>query len=219
MQGVITVQRRPALDIDMKSTLETFRVSDLRGSAVPPSGESTILEDPTGRRRRLMRLAGRAVAVILSLWLAALLFAGIGVGPLANIPFARIVHPSAALPALPTSLRPTPPTAADLKPARPAKQIAGLLTSAPPVANAQPPTTTGQGGTRPRTSPGKGAPQATTAPAPSSTRRSQASPTGQVRGGGKNTTSSSTTTTTTTTPGRSGVAPGQSRLPGSTSGH
>src|SRR5512133_3374567 len=106
----------------MNSTLETFRVSDLRGGAVSPGGGSTTLEDPTGRRRSLMRLVGRAVAIVLGLWLAALLFAGIGVGPLANIPLAQILHPSAAPPSLPVTLKPKPPTAADLEPALAAAQ-------------------------------------------------------------------------------------------------
>jgi hypothetical protein len=185
----------------MNSTLETFRVSDLRGGAVSPGGGSTTLEDPTGRRRRLMRLVGRAVAIVLGLWLAALLFAGIGVGPLANIPFAQIVHPSAAPPPLPTTLEPKPPAAADLKPALAAAQTVGK----PPLAPAQPRRA------RPQTMPG----QITPVPGPSPTRTSHASPTGQAHGGGKE----KTTTTTTTTPGRSGAAPGHSRLPGSTSGH
>src|SRR6476646_9824267 len=106
----------------MNSALETFRVSDLRGGAVSPGGGSTTLEDPTGRRRSLMRLLGRGVAVVLGLWLAALLFAGLGVGPVANIPFAQILHPSAAPPPLPIIVQPEPPTAADLTPALAAAQ-------------------------------------------------------------------------------------------------
>jgi hypothetical protein len=160
-----------------------------------------------------MRLLGRAVAVVLGLWLAALLFAGIGVGPLANIPFAQILHPSAAPPPLPTTLEPKPPAAADLKPALAAAQtklaaraVAPAQTvGKTPLATAQPRRA------RPRTMPGK----ATPVPEPSPTRTSHASPTGQAHGGGKE----KTTTTTTTTPGRSGAAPGHSRLPGSTSGH
>jgi hypothetical protein len=160
-----------------------------------------------------MRLVGRAVAIVLGLWLAALLFAGIGVGPLANIPLAQILRPSAAPPALPISLKPKQPTAVDLKPARAAAQTklaAGAVAPAqtlgkPPLATAQPRRV------RPRTTPGK----ATPVPGPSPTRTSHASPTGQAHGGGKE----KTTTTTTTTPGRSRAAPGHSRLPGSTSGH
>jgi hypothetical protein len=199
----------------MNSTLETFRVSDLRGGAVSSGGGATTLEDPTGRRRSLMRLLGRAVAVVLGLWLAALLFAGLGVGPVASIPFAQVLHPNAAPPALPTTLEPKPPTAADLKPAlaTQAKLVAPAVAPAPtvgklPLATAKPP----RGGTR--TMPGKAAPHVVPVPGPSPTRTSHASPTGQAHGGSNKT----TTTTTTTTPGRSGAAPGQSRLPGSASG-
>jgi hypothetical protein len=195
----------------MNSTLEAFRVSDLRGGAVSPGGGSTTLEDPTGRRRRLMRLLGRAVAVVLGLWLAALLFAGLGVGPVASIPFAQVLHPNAAPPPLPTTLEPEPPTAADLKPAlaAQAKLVAPAQTvSKLPLATARPRRA------RARTTPAKSFPHATPVPGPSSTRTSHASPTGQAHGGGNET----TTTTTTTTPGRSGAAPGQSRLPGSASG-
>src|SRR6476469_6459267 len=166
----------------MNSTLETFRVSDLRGSAVSPGGGSTTLEDPTGRRRRLMRLVGRGVAIVLGLWLAALLFAGIGVGPLANIPFAHILRPSAAPPALPITLKPKRPTAADLRPAlaaAPTKRTAGAVAPAqtvgkPPLARAQPRRA------RPRTIPGKRAPHVTPVHGPSPTRTSHASPTGQT---------------------------------------
>jgi hypothetical protein len=198
----------------MNSTLEAFRVSDLRGGAVSPGGGSTTLEDPTGRRRRLMRLLGRAVAVVLGLWLAALLFAGLGVGPVASIPFAQVLHPNAAPPPLPTTLEPEPPTAADLKPAlaAQAKLVAPAVAPAQtvgklPLATAKP----RRAGTR--TTPGKAAPHVVP-PGPSPTRTSHASPTGQAHGGSNKT----TTTTTTTTPGHSGAAPGQSRLPGSTSG-
>ena len=167
-----------------------------------------------------MRLLGRAVAVVLGLWLAALLFAGLGVGPLANIPLVPILHPSASPPPLPMTLEPKPPTAADLEPALAAAQtkpVAGAVAPAQTVG--KPPLTTAQPRrTRARTMPGKAAPHATPVPGPSPTGTSHASPTGQAHGGGKKTTTTTTTTSTTTTPGRSGAAPGQSRLPGSTSG-
>jgi hypothetical protein len=198
----------------MNSTLEAFRVSDLRGGAVSPGGGSTTLEDPTGRRRRLMRLLGRAVAVVLGLWLAALLFAGLGVGPVASIPFAQVLHPNAAPPPLPTTLEPKAPTAADLKPALAAQAKLVAPAVAPPQTVGKLPLATAKprrAGTR--TTPGKAAPHVVP-PGPSPTRTSHASPTGQAHGGSNKT----TTTTTTTTPGHSGAAPGQSRLPGSTSG-
>jgi hypothetical protein len=224
---VITVQRRLALDIDMNSAIETVRVSDLRGRAVSPDGGSTTLEDPSGLRRRVMRRTARAVALVLGLWLAALLFAGIGVGPLANIPFGHIVRPYTP-PAIPSVLHPRPPTAAELEPAlpvaaprrgAPTQGSTGGATPAPALGktrtNAARP-----GGAGHKPSPRKVAPPATAAPGRSPTRPSHASPTGQAHGNGKNTTTttSTTPTTTTTTPGRSGIAPGQARLPGSTSG-
>src|SRR5437867_556663 len=156
----------------MNSTLETVRVSDLRGSAVSPDGRSTTLEDPTGLRRRVMRRTARAVALVLGLWLAALLFAGIGVGPLANIPFAHILRPYTPH-ALPSVLQPKRPTAADLKPALP---IAVPGRGAPTHSSTSGPTsapTLGKtrtkaarpGGVRQKASPRKIAPPAT-APSP-----------------------------------------------------
>jgi hypothetical protein len=167
-----------------------------------------------------MRLVGRAVAIILGLWLGALLFAGIGVGPLANIPLAQILHPSAAPPALPITLKAKPPTAVDLKPALPATRtelVAGAVAPAQTVGKPPLATATQPRRARPRTKPGKAKPDATPVLGQSPTRTSHAGPSGQAHAGGKRQTT--TTTTTTTTPGRSGAAPGHSRLPGSTSGH
>jgi hypothetical protein len=171
-----------------------------------------------------MRLLGRSVAVVLGLWLAALLFAGLGVGPLANIPFAHIFRPVSAPPALPTVLRPKPATPADLKPALPAAEPRGgapanrSATSVPPATAPSTTSPTKRPRTaRPKTNPGKGTPPATSAPGNGTTKPSPASPTGQTHGKG-HTKTTTTTTPTATTPGRSLTAPGQLRLPPPTSG-
>jgi hypothetical protein len=64
-------------------------IIDLRGSdASAADAGFGVLADPTGRRRRGLRRAGRAVAVVFALWLAALALAGLGLLPAVGIPLA-----------------------------------------------------------------------------------------------------------------------------------
>jgi hypothetical protein len=64
-------------------------VIDLRGSEGSAGGaDFSVLADPTGRRGRRLRHAGRAVAVLFALWLAALVLAGLGLLPGDGIPLA-----------------------------------------------------------------------------------------------------------------------------------
>jgi len=52
-------------------------------SAIAPN----VLVDDTGRRRRALRRAGRAVSVLLLIWLAVLALAWLGIEPLGNLGF------------------------------------------------------------------------------------------------------------------------------------
>jgi hypothetical protein len=52
------------------------RVTDLRGRSAATA--DPILVDPTGRRARRLRLGGRLLAAVFSIWLCALVLAGLG---------------------------------------------------------------------------------------------------------------------------------------------
>jgi hypothetical protein len=74
---------------------------DLRGAAGTPGARgAAVLADPTGRRARRMRLAGRLVAAGFTFWLSALVLAGLGLLPTGSVPFAQRIHAGAAPPAL-----------------------------------------------------------------------------------------------------------------------
>lgn len=191
---------------------DRVRVSDLRGSAAPAAG-TAVLEDPTGRRRKRLRLAGRVVAVALTLWLIALVLGGVGLSPVPGVPFAHILRPVA--PPAPRHLpRPAQPTAADLEPALPATSSkTAVAPQAVPVAGQTPtrhagtertPAATKRRSVAVHTMPPAvdGPAPGATAPAPKTTHPNNG------RGSGA-TTTPTTTSTTTTTPGHSGSAPGQ----------
>lgn len=84
---------------------------------VEPASRRRVLEDATGRRLRRMRLVGRAVAVVVFLWLVVVVLGGIGVGPANRIPFGHLLRPTAGPPRLDRSVRVAQPTAAQLRPA------------------------------------------------------------------------------------------------------
>lgn len=90
---------------------------DLRGSQ-PPAVPAQVLADPTGRRARRLRRAGRLLAAMFVLWLAGLWLAGLGLLPAGYIPLSRPLGNGA-----PAPLRAFPAPArtdrADLAPARP----------------------------------------------------------------------------------------------------
>lgn len=188
------------------------RVSDLRGSAsVPPS--SAVLEDPTGRRRRRLRLGGRLFALTLTAWLIALVLGAVGLNPVPGVPFARVLRPASPPPAPKTVPEPVQPTVADLQPALPAGSPATAIAPSPTRPAAGAPvrrTVTKRGAASPRsvtvhTMPPAvdGAPGQATAPDQTTTHANNG------KAPGSTTTTTETTTTTTTTPGRSGAAPGQ----------
>jgi hypothetical protein len=55
------------------------RVTDLRGRSAATA--DPMLVDPTGRRARRLRLGGRLLAAVLTIWLCALVLAGLGAFP------------------------------------------------------------------------------------------------------------------------------------------
>ena len=95
------------------------RVSDLRGSAAAEP-VAAVLEDPTGRRRRRLRFAGRMVAAALTLWLVGLVLGSVGLSPVPGIPFTHVLRPASPPPAVKHLRTPVQPSAADLKAAAPA---------------------------------------------------------------------------------------------------
>jgi hypothetical protein len=95
-----------------------LRVIDLRG-AHPRVAPSSVLADPSGRRARRLRIAGRAVASLFLLWLCGLVLAGLGLLPVSDVPLAGAIR-VAEEPAQPSRLAtPLPPSRADMRPARP----------------------------------------------------------------------------------------------------
>jgi hypothetical protein len=85
----------------------------------PPRGDRAVLEDVTGRRSRWMRRLGRTATLLAFGWLSVLLLGGLGLTPVADLPFAEVLRPSKGpepLAAVPKARR---PSAEDLRPALP----------------------------------------------------------------------------------------------------
>src|SRR6266852_702119 len=87
-------------------------------------GGSAVLEDPTGRRARWLRWAGRCVFLLFLGWLLAIVLGGLGLIPVAGIPFTHVLRPSQGPPALAKLPKPRQPSASDLRPAVSAKVFA-----------------------------------------------------------------------------------------------
>ncbi|MEA2387644.1 MAG: hypothetical protein QOG41_417 [Thermoleophilaceae bacterium] len=105
-----------------------IRVIDLRGMRAPAAAPS-ILVDPSGRRARRLRVAGRILGSLFMLWLCGLLLAGLGLLPVSDIPFAgaiRAAQEPAQLSKLPS---PRSASEADLRPARPLSSLAAAADS------------------------------------------------------------------------------------------
>jgi hypothetical protein len=82
-------------------------------------GEPAVLEDPSGRRARWMRRAGRVVFAVFLAWLVAILLGGLGLAPVPGIPLTHALRPSAGPPPLARLPAPRQPSPADLLPALP----------------------------------------------------------------------------------------------------
>jgi hypothetical protein len=80
-------------------------------------GGSAVLEDPTGRRARWLRRAGRGVFLLFLAWLLAIVLGGLGLMPVTGIPFAHVLRPSQGPPELTKLPQPRQPSASDLRPA------------------------------------------------------------------------------------------------------
>ncbi len=86
---------------------------DLRGASKGPQPVG-ILEDPTGKRRVLMRRIARSIACVFALWLAALLFGGLGLFPVAGLPLGGVLKPPTEPPPLAArDVRPRAPVSID----------------------------------------------------------------------------------------------------------
>ena len=189
------------------------------------AGGTAVLEDPTGRRGRRLRLLSRLIAGVLTLWLVGLLLGGVGIAPVAGIPFGSLLRPPSAPPAATNLPHPIPPTVEDLQPALPAgatatAQARSALPS-PANVNGQAPSST-RGSTRTGSHSPHSVAVHTMTPAAGGNATPGTPPAnaqvnnGQGKGPVKKT-STTTTTTTTTTPGRSGAAPGKTGTTPSTS--
>jgi len=91
-------------------------VIDLRGQGAH-TGRSSVLADPTGRRRRWLTLMGRIVTGTLILWICGLVGAGLGLLPAPIVPFVSVVGPQSSPPRLDRLPSPRPPSPALLRPA------------------------------------------------------------------------------------------------------
>ena len=67
-------------------------VVDLRGSVATAGAAPGVLEDPSGRRRRRMARIARAAAIVLALWLVALVLGGLGLFPSGALPLGGAVE-------------------------------------------------------------------------------------------------------------------------------
>lgn len=169
-----------------------------------PKGDRAVLEDTTGRRGRWMRRLGRTATLLVFGWLVVLSLGGLGLTPVADLPFAEVLRPSKGPEPLAAVPKPRQPSSEDLRPALPTATVNTTPSSAAAVS---PPTRS----LRPRPSPQtrRFAPEvrssARRARSPRVTRptRVQPAPLPAV-------TRAPPGRTRTALPGRSGLAPGHS---------
>jgi len=166
---------------------------------------SVVLEDPTGRRARWMRWAGRCVFVLFLGWLLAVVLGGLGLVPVAAIPFAHALRPSQGPPVL-ARLRPRQPSTSDLLPAVPAQAFAARVSRAGQHGRSA----TAPGQTKTSTSSTVSPGRSTTAPGQTKTNPSSTVSRGRsatAPGQTKTSTSSSVHVRTTTAPGKTKTNP------------
>jgi hypothetical protein len=191
------------------------------GTSTVPGG-SSVLEDPTGRRARWLRRAGRVVFLLFLGWLLAIVLGGLGLMPVAGIPLTHALRPSQGPPVLPKVLEPRQPTRSDLRPAVPAAVFKASAPSATRRVGASPgKSATAPGKTKPpagtksrgqstaapghtKTTPAPGTTRGKSTTAPGKTKTTSTTRTNKgkstVAHGRTKTTTSTTTTTTTATP-------------------
>jgi hypothetical protein len=118
------------------------------------SASRAILEDVTGRRGRWMRRLGRTLSVLLVAWLFVLLVGGLGLTPVAGVPFADFLRPSEGPTELAAPPKPRKPTADDLRPARPLPEpVVTSPSEALSVSEPEPATPVSRGGDVRRSTP------------------------------------------------------------------
>ncbi|MGD0273574.1 MAG: hypothetical protein ABSB96_07590 [Gaiellaceae bacterium] len=162
-------------------------------------GGHAVLEDPTGRRARWLRRAGRCVFLLFLAWLLAIVLGGLGLMPVEGIPFAHVLRPSQGPPVLTKLPQPRQPSASDLRPALSAKVFAATVARS--------------GQQTPGSAAGSHGKSAT---APGQTKTSPSSTVSH----GKSATAPGQTKTTTVSHGKSATAPGQTKTsPSSTVSH
>lgn len=123
-------RRSPCARREYVCTSMKARAGDDRGmDARTPTGagaEAAVLEDPSGGRARWMRRAGRVVFLVFLAWLVAILFGGLGLAPVPQIPFSHSLRPAGPPPV--TRLpRPRQPSHSDLRPALPESALVPLV--------------------------------------------------------------------------------------------
>jgi hypothetical protein len=82
-----------------------------------------VLVDESGRRRRVLRLVGRAVSVLLLIWLGVLALAWLGIEPLGNLGFLDPGISRATPPALPARIESAVTAGRVIAPRRPAAAV------------------------------------------------------------------------------------------------
>jgi hypothetical protein len=105
------------------------RVIDLRGVR-RPAQPASVLADPSGRRARRLRVAGRVLGSLFLLWLCGLVLAGLGLLPVSDVPLAgslRAADEPAQVPHLPSARR---PTGAGLELAQPLSEVRDAVAGA-----------------------------------------------------------------------------------------
>jgi hypothetical protein len=104
-------------------------VVDLRGRQQVPA-PAPVLADPSGRRARLLRRSGRAVAIVFLAWLIGLVLAGLGILPTSALPLSQFAGVSP--PALSGPIHIAAVPRSDLAPATPLRSAtaAGVRTAA-----------------------------------------------------------------------------------------
>jgi hypothetical protein len=84
-----------------------------------------VLVDESGRRRRVLRLMGRAVSVLLLIWLGVLALAWLGIEPLGNLGVLDPGISRATAPALPARIQSAVTGGRVIAPRRPAAGVSG----------------------------------------------------------------------------------------------
>jgi len=79
----------------------SITVVDLRGNSGGRRAGVGVLEDPSGRRRAAMRRLGRAIALLFTAWLLVVTLGGLGLFPVAGLPFLGFLKPTDRPPPLP----------------------------------------------------------------------------------------------------------------------